>query len=77
MYANNLVKLVALMVDKEGKFILNTSDDVIAGCLAAHNGVVVHPRINEALGISSPEPAASPVITMQLKPEAVAVGGAR
>jgi H+-translocating NAD(P) transhydrogenase subunit alpha len=58
MYANNLVKLVALLVDKEGKRKLDLADDVIAGCLACHHGQVVHPRIKELLGISTPPPRA-------------------
>jgi H+-translocating NAD(P) transhydrogenase subunit alpha len=79
MYANNLVKLVALMVDKEGKFTLSTGDDVIAGCLACNQGLVVHPRIQEALGIA-PAPAAIPAVAVngQSKQEpALAAGGAR
>ena len=34
MYANNLVKLIALLVDKEGNLKLDLTDEVIAGCLA-------------------------------------------
>src|SRR5208337_2418624 len=36
MYANNLTKLLALLIDKEGKLKIDTADDVIAGCLLAH-----------------------------------------
>jgi NAD(P) transhydrogenase subunit alpha len=50
MYANNLVKLLALLVDKEAKLKLDVTDDVIAGCLVCHEGEVVHPRIQELLG---------------------------
>jgi NAD(P) transhydrogenase subunit alpha len=49
MYANNLVKLLALMIDKEGVLKIDTADDVIAGCLVAHGGAVVHPRVKELL----------------------------
>jgi NAD(P) transhydrogenase subunit alpha len=83
MYANNLVKLVALLVDKEANLKLDVSDDVIAGCLACSKGSVLHPRINEALGIP-----AAPVQTNGSVPAAAmnghakvetaaAVGGAR
>jgi NAD(P) transhydrogenase subunit alpha len=50
MYANNLVKLLALLVDKEAKLKLDATDEVIAGCLVCHEGEVVHPRIQELLG---------------------------
>lgn len=56
MYANNLVKLVALLVDKEAKLKLDVTDDVIAGCLVCHRGEVVQPRIKELLGPSTPPP---------------------
>jgi H+-translocating NAD(P) transhydrogenase subunit alpha len=56
MYANNLVKLVALLVDKEAKLKLDVTDEVIAGCLACHQGAVVHPRIKELLAASAPSP---------------------
>jgi H+-translocating NAD(P) transhydrogenase subunit alpha len=49
MYANNLVKLVALLVDKEGNLKIDTADEVIAGCLVTHQGAVVHPRVKELL----------------------------
>jgi NAD(P) transhydrogenase subunit alpha len=51
-YANNLVKLLALLVDKEGKLKLDLGDEVFAGCLACHQGAVVHGRIKELLGAS-------------------------
>jgi H+-translocating NAD(P) transhydrogenase subunit alpha len=54
MYANNLVKLLALLIDKEGKFKLDTADDVIAGCLVAHQGKVLPPRIKELLTAAKP-----------------------
>lgn len=55
MYANNVLKLLALLVNKEGVLNLDTKDEVVAGCLVAHRGAVVHPRVRELLG----EPAAS------------------
>ena len=54
MYANNLVKLLAIMVDKEGKVTINQQDDVIAGSLVCHGGQVVHARMREILGLKGP-----------------------
>jgi NAD(P) transhydrogenase subunit alpha len=54
MYANNLVKLIALLVDKDAKLNLDLSDEVIAGCLVCHRGEVVQPRIKELLGSAKP-----------------------
>jgi len=61
MYANNLVKLLALLVDKEGALKIDTSDEVIAGCLVAHGGAVVHPRIKELLAGVAPAAQKEPV----------------
>jgi NAD(P) transhydrogenase subunit alpha len=47
MYANNLVKLLGLLVTKDGALAIDATDEVIAGCLVAHQGRVVHPRVNE------------------------------
>jgi len=71
MYANNLVKLLALMVNKEGAFKIDTADDVIAGCLVTHQGQVVHPRLREILGIKDSAAAA------EVKSEALTTGGTR
>ena len=54
MYANNLVKLLVLMITKEGTLKIDTADDVIAGCLVAHQGAVVHPRVKDLLGLKAP-----------------------
>ncbi|HTW94035.1 MAG TPA: Re/Si-specific NAD(P)(+) transhydrogenase subunit alpha [Tepidisphaeraceae bacterium] len=54
MYSNNLVKLLALLIDKEGKLKLDTSDEVIAGCLVAHRGEVTQARIRDLLGAAKP-----------------------
>ena len=61
MYANNLVKLLALLVDKEGALKIDTSDEVIAGCLVAHGGAVVHPRVKELLPGFAPATQKEPV----------------
>ena len=51
MLANNMVKLLALMVDKEGKFAIKREDEVIAGSLVGFEGQIVHPKVREILGM--------------------------
>ena len=43
MYAKNVNNLLALMI-KDGELVIDTEDDVIAGCLLAHGGAVVHEK---------------------------------
>ena len=74
MYANNLVKLLAIMVDKEGKLTINPKDDVIAGSLVCHGGEVVHARVREILGLKG---AVSGAAAGEVKAEAVTLGGTR
>jgi H+-translocating NAD(P) transhydrogenase subunit alpha len=69
MLANNMVKLLALMVDKEGKFAIKREDEVIAGSLVGFNGEIVHPKVREILGLPALAPAAAN------KTEPAAVGG--
>ncbi len=56
MFANNCVKFLQNMVNKENQLELNRDDEIVAGTLVAHGGEVVHPRIRELLGL--PELAA-------------------
>jgi len=49
LYANNLVKLLALMVNKEGVLKVDPTDDVIAGCLVSQGGAIVHPKLKEMI----------------------------
>jgi NAD(P) transhydrogenase subunit alpha len=78
MYANNLVKLLALLVDKEGKLTVDLKDEVIAGCMVCRGGEVVHPRVRELLGLSPPEPAAAAPVPQPINSHEVAiVGGSR
>jgi NAD(P) transhydrogenase subunit alpha len=60
MLANNMVKLLALMVDKEGQFAIKREDEVIAGSLVAFEGQIVHPKVREILGLAPPTPPATP-----------------
>ncbi len=43
MYAKNVNNLLALMI-KDGELVVDTEDEVVAGCLLAHGGVVVHDK---------------------------------
>src|ERR1700735_236047 len=56
MYATNVVNLLKLMIDKEGKLSINREDEVIRGCLVTHEGKIVHPALVPATvsqGVSS------------------------
>ena len=78
MLANNMVKLLALMVDKEGKFAIKREDDVIAGSLVAYEGEIVHPKVREVLGLGALPAApanAADAQAAQTKQVPVAVGG--
>jgi NAD(P) transhydrogenase subunit alpha len=80
MYANNLVKLLGIMVDKEGKLTLNLQDDIIVGSLVAHAGQVVHPRVKEVLAAKGGEGLQLHMQNGQPLPapqQPVATGGAR
>jgi NAD(P) transhydrogenase subunit alpha len=67
MLANNMVKLLALMVDKEGKFTIKREDEVIAGSLVGFNGEIVHPKVREILGLPALTPATPPTVTGETK----------
>lgn len=49
VYANNLVNLLKLIIDKDGNVKIDITDEVIAGVLLTHDGQIVHPRLKEAL----------------------------
>ena len=56
MYATNVVNLLKLMIDKEGKLSINRDDEIIRGCLVTHEGKIVHPALVPATvtqGVSS------------------------
>ena len=44
MYAKNIHNLLALLIDEEGGLKVDTEDEVIAGCLLAHDGQIVHDK---------------------------------
>lgn len=49
MYANNVHKLLALLIQKDGTLKLDTSDEIIAGTMLCQNGQVVHPMLNKQM----------------------------
>ena len=50
LYAKNVLSLVKLMLDKEGKLALNDfKDEVLAGCRLTHAGEVHHAPTAQAL----------------------------
>jgi NAD(P) transhydrogenase subunit alpha len=51
MYANNCVKFLQNMMNKEKQIELNREEEIVAGTLVAYGGQVVHPRIRELLGL--------------------------
>ena len=44
MYAKNIHNLLKLLINEDGELVINTDDDVIAGCLLAYDGEIVHPK---------------------------------
>jgi NAD(P) transhydrogenase subunit alpha len=53
MYSKNIATFLLHLIDKEGKFTLNTEDEITAGTLVTQEGKVVHPRVMELLGQNS------------------------
>ena len=41
LYARNILDFLKLLFDKEGGFVLNRDDDIVAACLMCHNGEIV------------------------------------
>ncbi len=53
LYARNLLAFLALLVDKEGKLRIDTSDEIVKAALLTLDGAVVNPAL-------APEPAVAP-----------------
>ena len=51
MFGSNIINLVKIMTDKEGKFILNMQDEIINGTAAVHAGEYVSQRVKQLLNI--------------------------
>ena len=41
LYARNVLDFLKLVIDKEGKFVLNREDEIVEACLMAHGGELV------------------------------------
>ncbi len=46
MYARNIFNLMQLVIGEQG-LVIDPDDEVIAGCLLAHDGAIVHPKFKE------------------------------
>jgi NAD(P) transhydrogenase subunit alpha len=51
MFGCNIINLMKIMVDKEGKLILNMQDDILNGTTAVHNKEYVSQRVKQMLNI--------------------------
>jgi NAD(P) transhydrogenase subunit alpha len=63
VYARNVWALAELFFDKEGNFAIDTSDEVVSGCLLTHDGKITHEPTLAALGTPTErakEPIAKP-----------------
>jgi NAD(P) transhydrogenase subunit alpha len=47
MFGNNIVNFLKLMIDKEGKLVLNFEDDIVKGTCITHNGEIVSERYKQ------------------------------
>ena len=59
-YANNLVKLLQLLLTRDGQLKLDPSDEVVAGCMVCRDGEVVNPAVRRAMNLPEPTAVASP-----------------
>jgi NAD(P) transhydrogenase subunit alpha len=51
MYAKNLATFLLHLLDKEGKLVVNTADEITSGTLLCQGGDVVHPQLRGLLGL--------------------------
>jgi NAD(P) transhydrogenase subunit alpha len=51
MFGNNIINLLKIMTDKDGKLNLNLQDDIINGTTAVHNKEYVSQRVKQMLNI--------------------------
>ncbi len=50
-YANNLVKLLQLLLTKDGRLNVDMKDEVVAGCLVCRDGEIVHPNVRRLMNL--------------------------
>lgn len=53
LYSKNMLNLLGLMLDKDGNFVLNMEDDIVAGTLITHDGAVKHAATMKAMEAAS------------------------
>ncbi|MEO5951574.1 MAG: Re/Si-specific NAD(P)(+) transhydrogenase subunit alpha [Chloroflexia bacterium] len=53
LYSKNMLNLLGLMLDKDGNFVLNMEDDIVAGTLITHDGAVKHAATMKAMEVAS------------------------
>ncbi len=51
MFGNNIINLIKIMIDREGKIVLNLSDDIINGTLAVHGREYISARVRQMLNL--------------------------
>ena len=49
MFGKNMVNLLKLMIDEEGKMILNFEDEIVGGTCLTHEKKILNERINESI----------------------------
>ncbi|MFW2383076.1 MAG: NAD(P) transhydrogenase subunit alpha [Acidimicrobiales bacterium] len=49
MFSNNVVTLLKHLTDETGALIIDSDDEITAGTLVARGGLVVHPRVVDAI----------------------------
>ena len=42
MYSKNIQNLLALLIDKNGQFVLDMNDEIVRGTVITQNGEVIH-----------------------------------
>jgi NAD(P) transhydrogenase subunit alpha len=52
MFGNNVINLLKIMIDKDGKLSLNLQDEIIKGTIAVHNREYVGQRVKQLLNIN-------------------------
>jgi NAD(P) transhydrogenase subunit alpha len=51
MFGNNIINLLKIMIDKEGRFTVNLQDEIIKGTAAVHAGQYISQRVKQLLNI--------------------------
>ena len=49
LYGKNILNFLQLIIDKEGKLLLNFDDDLVKGTCIVHNGAIVNERVKSLI----------------------------